>query len=116
MTQDAETLAKIRELAVTGFEPWIPGQEPEMTPANLTEAANSGPFIAAYFAYKSMFRTKDEMVAACRRKPGVGEELVETISGAAEWFEMIANMMRAAAGRHMAALAVVDLEEELEAA
>lgn len=120
MSDDAETVEKIRELAAMTFEPWVPGMEAEMTPANLTEAANDGPFIAAYFAYKTMFRTKDDMAAACCRTPGIGQELVDTISGAAEWFEIIAGMMRAAALRHMSALAAAELERgeiaELEVA
>ena len=110
---DAETMEKIRELAAMTFEPWVPGMEAEMTPANLTDAANSGPFLGAYFAYKTMFRAKDDMVAACRRTPRMGEELVGTISEAAAWFEMIASMMREAAERHMSAIATVDLEHDL---
>lgn len=110
---DAETLAKLHELAAIDFKPWVPGLEAEMTPANLTEAANSGPFLYAYFAYKSMFQTKDAMVSRYRTTPEMGEDLIENISGAAVWFENIATMMRDAAERHMAALAVVELEDDL---
>jgi hypothetical protein len=114
---DAETLAKLRELAAIDFKPWVPGMEAEMTPANLTEAANNGPFVSAYFAYRSMFQTKAAMVDRYRATPDVGFDLIENISGGAAWFEMIANMMRAAAERHMAALAVVDLgPPDIEAA
>ncbi|WP_432344834.1 hypothetical protein WMC41_16260 [Shinella yambaruensis] len=113
MTHDAETLTTLHELASTEFQPWVPGMEAEMTPANLTEAANNGPFVYAYFAYKSMFQTKDAMVDRYRATPDAGFDLIENISGGAAWFEMIAGMMRAAAGRHMAALAVVELEDDL---
>jgi hypothetical protein len=110
---DEETVETIRALAALEFEPWLPGQEEEMTPASLTEAANSGPFIYAFFAYKSMFKPKSEMVEACRRSTELSEDLVANISGAATWFESLASMMREAAERHMSAIATVDLEHDL---
>ncbi len=109
-TADDDQSATTEALASMEFEAWIPGLEEEMTPVNLTEAANGGPFLATFLAYKTMFRTKAELVESWRSCPEAGAELVETISDGATWFEQIASLMRAAAGRHMSALATTEIE------
>ena len=106
----ADDLVAIRELAALEFEPWIPGQGAEMTPALLTRVASEGPFLAAYLAYKTMFRTKDQLVESCRAGSQTSINLVDTLHEGAHWLETIAEMMRGAAARHMSAVAVAELD------
>lgn len=98
---------EIAAAAAYEFEAWVRDGAEVMSVRGL-QAAAAGPFQAATLANHVMFRTKDQLVESCDDEGGaeVIMDTSEMISEAADWFEGIGAMMRAAAYRLLVAASV----------
>jgi hypothetical protein len=107
---------ELSQAAQHEFEPWVRGLESAMTPAALHEAAGEH-FMTTYFAYETMFRTKEDLIEAASTDDGFEavQELLASLDETSKWFEMMSGLITSANVRLLTSLAAAALAGESEA-